>query len=85
MFAVVPAAHMRLLVLDDLSQADAKEYFLKKIPDYRRSLFESDCQCFDTVFKMTGGRMVFIDQYVHEVIQENAPLGNSSGHLLIEI
>jgi hypothetical protein len=30
MFAAVPTAYMRLLVLDDLSQADAKEYFLKK-------------------------------------------------------
>ncbi len=69
---------MRLLVLDDLTQDDAKEYFLTKIPDDRRSLFKSDCECFDTVFNMTGGRMVFIDQYVHEVIQDNALLGNSS-------
>lgn len=72
-FADVAPAHMRLLVLDDLSKSDAKDYFLKQIPDDKRSLFKSDFDCFDSVFNMTGGRMIFIDQYVHDTIVNNAP------------
>jgi hypothetical protein len=73
-FAAVPSAHMRIVVLDDLSLEDSKKYFLKIIPDEEKSLFKSDCDCFDNVFKITGGRIVFIDQYVHEVILNEAPL-----------
>ena len=70
-FAAVPTAHMRLLVLDDMSQADAKQYFLNKIPADKMSLFKSDCDSFDSVYSMTGGRIVFLDQYVNDVILKN--------------
>jgi hypothetical protein len=64
---------MLLLVLDYLSQSDAKDYFEKQIPADEQTLLKSNCDCFDFVFNLTGWQTIFIDQYVHNTIFFNTP------------
>jgi hypothetical protein len=46
---VIPTAHMRQLVIDDLSQVNAKQYFLKRIPDNKMSLPYSSADVYDVI------------------------------------
>jgi hypothetical protein len=71
---------MRYLVLDDLSKAEAERYFVNlivKVPVDQRALFKKDLDCFDKVFNLTGGRIIFLKQYVNEVCRRNEPISGS--------
>ena len=70
----VPMTNLQFLVLDNLSKADAKKYFLSRIPDDKKILFQLNCDSFDSVYSMTGGRIVYLNEYVNEVISNDCQL-----------
>ena len=61
---------MCYLVLDDLSKEEAQRYFVKlieKVSAQEQALFKADLDCFDFVYSVTGGRIIFLKLYVGEV------------------
>jgi hypothetical protein len=68
---------MHYLVLDDLSKEDARSYFvqlLDNISNEERTLFNADLDCFDFVYSITGGRVLFLRRYVNEVRMAKAKI-----------
>ncbi len=58
-------------MLGDLSKADSHRYFLeliKTLPLEFQDRFQLDERSFDTVFHLTGGRMILIEDYVYEAL-----------------
>ncbi|KAJ3078297.1 hypothetical protein HK102_004599 [Quaeritorhiza haematococci] len=64
----LPPPHFKYAFLGDLHEADAYEYYLRRlesiVPENKWSLFPVDQDGFRKVFRLTGGRMLFIDEYV---------------------
>ena len=73
----VSAAHISYIVLDDLSKEEARGYFvhlIDNLPIEERKLFKDDLDCFDFVFSITGGRILFLQMYVAEVSRSKAKI-----------
>ena len=66
----LPAAHYEAVVLGDLTKKEAHNYFCHEINTLSKEeqdLFSTDCQSFEHVYHLTGGRMLFIDKYIIQV------------------
>ena len=66
--------------MGDLPKAEAYKYFeyalSSKYPAAQRELFPSEAD-FDKVFDITGGRMMYIDQFIETVSMTGSqPTGN---------
>ncbi len=67
--------YVNIKLLGDLSKAAAFKYYElvigSKHPEAKRELFPSEAD-FDKVFYITGGRMVYIDEYVDSVAKSGS-------------
>ena len=71
----IDSIHIKTFVLGDLNKADSHRYFLeliKTLPEEFQDLFQLDERSFDTVFHLTGGRMLLIEEYVYQGIRSMA-------------
>jgi hypothetical protein len=68
------------MTLGDLPRAEAFKYFEHVLssmyPEAQRDLFPSEAD-FDKVYDITGGRMMYIEEYIESVFMSGShPTGN---------
>ena len=73
--------HFQKIVLGDLPKSEAFKFFedrVEQLPAQFRKLFNTDLATFDEIFKITGGRMLLIEQYLIEAGQMKEEVFRSS-------